>query len=93
MTRRRITVALSKPGATISGCFDGELSATALESLRAIGEACLAREAASNTQDVRHEGDDPWQRYERRKAELASTTCSTAEYELELGRIADEEGV
>lgn len=50
-------------------------------------------EGAQQAQEARHEGDDPWSRYERRKAELASTACSTAEYELELGRIADEEGV
>jgi hypothetical protein len=43
--------------------------------------------------DARYDGDGPWERYERRKAVLTRTACSAAEYERELGRIADEEGV
>ena len=42
---------------------------------------------------ARHQGDDPLARFERRKAVLARTARSAADYERELGRIADEEGV
>lgn len=50
-------------------------------------------EGAQEAQEARHEGDGPWQRYERRKAELARTAGSAAEYEAGLREIADEEGL
>jgi len=43
--------------------------------------------------DARHQGGDPLARFERRKAALARTALSAADYERELSRIADEEGV
>lgn len=93
MTRRRITVALSKPGATISGRFRGQPTAADVEALRVIGEAALAREAANDGEEARHGGDDPWSKYERAKAVLARTARSPTEYEQELKAIADMEGV
>jgi transcriptional regulator with XRE-family HTH domain len=53
----------------------------------------LDDEWAEGAEEARHQGDDPYSRYERRKAELGRTACSAAEYERELAAIADEEGV
>jgi len=47
----------------------------------------------SKPASARHDGDGAWAAYERRKAVLTRTARSAAEYERELGRIADEEGV
>jgi hypothetical protein len=48
---------------------------------------------AEEPREARHQGDDPYSRYERRKAALARTACSAADYERELAAIAAEEGV
>jgi hypothetical protein len=44
-------------------------------------------------EDGRHQGDDPYSRYEAGKAEIGRTACSAAEYERRLRELADKEGV
>lgn len=70
-----------------------EQVATALDLDVATVAVVLDDAWAEGAEDARHQGDDPYSRYERRKAVLTRTARSAAEYERELGRIADEEGV
>jgi hypothetical protein len=80
------------PGAKLTDAQAEELRAST-----ELGVVLAARYGVSQStistvrRGLRHLPD--YEAYERRKAALAHTACSAAEYERELAAIADEEGV